>query len=285
MSDEYYIRIRGTVKGPLSRDQIVTQIRRKRLGRHHELSLDAVHWKKAGDMPELFKPLVPTGSNLDFDVDESTADSSTEPEVKHAASGRSEADDPKATPVQAEWFYAQNGKQSGPVSETDIRRMVSMGTLAASDLIWSEGFEKWTPAGETSGFAAAFVQPPVRPQQETDFIRDDPQTGFWEVFMGTSRGAALSAKSQQKFPNLTRYLRLTESALRVLFVLFLLCGFAAWLQFVEVAFSAQQWFTFSAGLVAGPLGVLITWLLFTSALAGLELIRVVIHIEDNSANR
>jgi len=56
--NQYYVRVRGEVKGPWTQAQIQTQIRRKRIGRIHELSTDAAHWQKAGDMPELFEPAV-----------------------------------------------------------------------------------------------------------------------------------------------------------------------------------------------------------------------------------
>ncbi|MFN9977057.1 MAG: hypothetical protein ACK58T_44870, partial [Phycisphaerae bacterium] len=59
MSDTFYVRIRGDVKGPLSRELIVSQIRKKRLGRHHELSEDAVTWQRAGDFPGLFESNIP----------------------------------------------------------------------------------------------------------------------------------------------------------------------------------------------------------------------------------
>ena len=280
MSDEYYIRIRGAVKGPLTREQIVAQIRRKRLGRHHELSVDAVHWEKAGDMPDLFRPVSPplagTGdSGLPADVP--TDFSAESPSV----SRNLDAHETDAPSVQAEWFYAQNGQQFGPVAEADIRRMVSTGELEASDLIWSEGFEKWTPAGETAGFASAFIK--STPQPESVFIRDETKAGFWETFMGTSKAAVLPSKAVHKYPNLSRYLRMSETSLRILFVLALLLFFAGWFHQVGQAVVDEQWLVVGGGLVAAPLAVLLLWLLFTTALAGLELIRVVIKIEDNTS--
>lgn len=55
MAENYYVRIRGKVKGPYTADKIIQQVRRKRVGRHHEISEDGVTWQKAGDFSEFFE--------------------------------------------------------------------------------------------------------------------------------------------------------------------------------------------------------------------------------------
>ena len=62
---QYYIRVRGEVKGPWTEAQIQSQIRRKRIGRHHELSTDATNWQRAGDIAELFESAVPNRTRAD----------------------------------------------------------------------------------------------------------------------------------------------------------------------------------------------------------------------------
>ena len=101
--------------------------------------------------------------------------------------------------------------------------------------------------------------------------------------MGTSKAAVLPSKAVHKYPNLSRYLRMSETSLRILFVLALLLFFAGWFHQVGQAVVDEQWLVVGGGLVAAPLAVLLLWLLFTTALAGLELIRVVIKIEDNTS--
>ncbi len=56
MAENYYVRIRGKVKGPYTHEKVLQQVRRKRLGRHHEISEDAVSWQKAGTFEEFFEP-------------------------------------------------------------------------------------------------------------------------------------------------------------------------------------------------------------------------------------
>jgi hypothetical protein len=59
MSDSFYIRVRGDIKGPFSRPHLISLIRKKRIGRHHELSVDGTHWQKVGDVEGLFEAITP----------------------------------------------------------------------------------------------------------------------------------------------------------------------------------------------------------------------------------
>jgi hypothetical protein len=58
-----------------------------------------------------------------------------------------------------QWHYVRDGKQAGPVGEDVLKRMAASGALGAGDLIWSEGFAEWIPAGQVTGF---FPQAPGR---------------------------------------------------------------------------------------------------------------------------
>ncbi|MEO2033306.1 MAG: GYF domain-containing protein [Planctomycetaceae bacterium] len=272
MSDQYYIRIRGEVKGPLTREQITAQIRRKRLGRHHELSTDAITWQKAGDMPEFFQPAIaPRERNVEVEIETVEADKDqpvqhSEPDVDAAVAGE-------------EWYYSKGGNKLGPVSASDIQMWLSSGRLSASDLVWNEGFDNWLPAGELPQFASAAGAGGKKSSASGDM----QPAGFWEVFMGTSRAATLPEDAIHKYPNLTRYLRIAEAAIRITFVLALFLNFAGWIYLVGRAVNDEQWELVAGGLIAGPLQVMLLWLIFITGMAGLEFIRVVIKIEDNTA--
>jgi uncharacterized RDD family membrane protein YckC len=41
------------------------------------------------------------------------------------------------------WYYALNGSQQGPVSEQELSRLMTAGTLTSSTLVWREGLEDW----------------------------------------------------------------------------------------------------------------------------------------------
>lgn len=46
-----------------------------------------------------------------------------------------------------QWHYVQEGRQAGPVAEEVLRRMADSGALRAADLVWTDGFAEWLPAG------------------------------------------------------------------------------------------------------------------------------------------
>lgn len=271
MSDQYYIRIRGEVKGPLAREQIVAQIRRKRLGRHHELSTDAINWLKAGDMPEFFEPaIVPRDQIMPVDPQPVEAEPVQVPPQAKPESTTGDSD--------GDWYYAKSGNKLGPVSASDIQMWLSSGRLKTSDLVWHESFDNWIPAGDLPQFASA-----AQSAGSQTNVGGMPPAGFWEVLMGTSAAAKLPEDAVHKYPNLTRYLKIAETSIRVVFVLILFLNFAALIYVVGRAWSEQQWDVVAGGLIAAPLQALLVWLVFISCMAALEFVRVVIKIEDNTS--
>ncbi len=51
----------------------------------------------------------------------------------------------------AEWYYAQNDEQLGPVTATALKHMAQQGRLRRDDLIWREGMPRWAPAHKVRG--------------------------------------------------------------------------------------------------------------------------------------
>ena len=44
-----------------------------------------------------------------------------------------------------EWFYAANGKQAGPVTESQLADLARAGAITPETLVWRTGMEKWEP--------------------------------------------------------------------------------------------------------------------------------------------
>jgi hypothetical protein len=44
------------------------------------------------------------------------------------------------------WYVARDGKQTGPISEAEIRAIAAHGYFRPSDLVWRPGFTEWRPA-------------------------------------------------------------------------------------------------------------------------------------------
>jgi len=61
-----------------------------------------------------------------------------------------------------DWFYADNGQQRGPISETQLDELVRSGTINADTLVWRAGFENWQPL-RTARPAISPEIPPIIP--------------------------------------------------------------------------------------------------------------------------
>lgn len=43
------------------------------------------------------------------------------------------------------WFYAEEGKQIGPVEDSEFDRLISVGSITPNMLVWREGMAHWEP--------------------------------------------------------------------------------------------------------------------------------------------
>ena len=60
-----------------------------------------------------------------------------------------------------QWYYAQQGQRKGPVSEEQIRQLMSSGQIQPTDLVWKQGMAQWTQASQV--FATLPPNPNVPP--------------------------------------------------------------------------------------------------------------------------
>jgi hypothetical protein len=67
--------------------------------------------------------------------------------------------------MAAQYMYARNGQQFGPVTAKDLRDLVARGQLAPTDLVWKEGLPEWVPAAKLKGLfeGSAPSQPALPP--------------------------------------------------------------------------------------------------------------------------
>ena len=92
------------------------------------------------------------------------------------------------------WFIARDGRQHGPVSDMEMRKLVELGHLRHNDLLWRQGFPDWRPAPAVFAASPApqVPQPRERPQQHTASPTMMPR--FEETAgRGASSGAAAVA--------------------------------------------------------------------------------------------
>lgn len=66
------------------------------------------------------------------------------------------------------WYYADEaGDQCGPISQESLYRRIHTGLITEQTLLWTEGLESWTPAGELAVLDQAkhhFEPPPPAPE-------------------------------------------------------------------------------------------------------------------------
>jgi hypothetical protein len=55
----------------------------------------------------------------------------------------------------AQYYYNDNGKQSGPVSADEIRKRIAGGQMSPDTLVWKSGTPNWVPAKSLPEFASA----------------------------------------------------------------------------------------------------------------------------------
>jgi hypothetical protein len=53
---------------------------------------------------------------------------------------------PKPAKGRKQWFYEEGGKQRGPVSWAELKRMAADGELSPEDRVWGEGMAAWKEA-------------------------------------------------------------------------------------------------------------------------------------------
>lgn len=87
----------------------------------------------------------------------------------------------------ADWYYAKNGQQKGPISPAELKKLATSGEIAPTDLVFQEGGTQWVEASTVKGlFPAGGAKPaPVptpapapAPARRDDFdLEPEPRGG------------------------------------------------------------------------------------------------------------
>jgi len=59
-----------------------------------------------------------------------------------------------------QWYYANNGQRSGPISDAEFQSLVNAGTIGPDTLVWRQGMANWLPYGQVAP-AASGAEPAV----------------------------------------------------------------------------------------------------------------------------
>ncbi len=87
------------------------------------------------------------------------------------------------------WHYVQNGASLGPVSEEQLRALISSGGLRPTDQVWHEGMAGWSPLQAFPELAALVPPPPARsapvPAAQGQSQAPGPKSGkVWPWILG-----------------------------------------------------------------------------------------------------
>jgi uncharacterized RDD family membrane protein YckC len=83
------------------------------------------------------------------------------------------------------WYYADAGKQMGPIEDDFLQGLVSLGKVGADTLVWHEGMESWQPLRAVGGFVIAVAAPLAPPAAPVRYA------GFWIRFLARVIDAVL----------------------------------------------------------------------------------------------
>jgi hypothetical protein len=71
------------------------------------------------------------------------------------------------TPENHQWYLARDGQQHGPLSDLEMRKLVELGYLRETDLIWRAGFPDWRPAPAVFAPPSPAQLPPPSPPSQS----------------------------------------------------------------------------------------------------------------------
>jgi hypothetical protein len=157
MAAGYYVRWRGRVTGPWSREQIVAMLSRGELSRRHEVSSDGMIWSRIGETEEFASAV---GLHLP------AAD--THQAVQPVQEGQQPIglNEPKIT-TDNDWYVAEaGGEPRGPFPISQLMTSIQLGQITPTTLVWNPTMPDWTPASNVfphawSSNAAGRESPPV----------------------------------------------------------------------------------------------------------------------------
>jgi len=115
----YYIRVRGRVRGPYNMARLKLLHARGQLSRVHQVSTDGQAWVSASTLGQVFtvKPQV------------------VEPQVVQSAGVEREA---------TQWYYQKDEQSHGPVSDDQLQAMIMRGELSGDDPVCEVGATQWS---------------------------------------------------------------------------------------------------------------------------------------------
>jgi hypothetical protein len=94
----------------------------------------------------------------------------------------------------AQWFYARDGQQHGPIALDQARQLAAQGAIRPTDLAWCEGMPQWKPAGEIPALSAGAAAGPQFAQAASMSVGPVSPVGYYTAAMGMPARAVENLK-------------------------------------------------------------------------------------------
>ncbi len=163
LTRQYYIRSRGTVRGPFPAEKLQELARRGKFNRFFHVSLDQVTWEPASRYPELFPETRPAKIRKRKPQAEEAAEYELQPQQPQPQQPQSQSQQPQPggptepTPPgdswehKVSWYYARDGREMGPATFAQLQQLAGYGELQPNDFVWAEGMPDWIEAAQVTG--------------------------------------------------------------------------------------------------------------------------------------
>lgn len=140
MTKSYFFKKGAMQLGPYPLDKMRALARQGQLGRAYLVSADGgASWDTGGSFPEIF-----------------SADPSEGGSNNAGGSGTGGKENVTlGPPIDPEWYYcSEGGEQKGPMAESQLRHLIEVGAVSASNTVWTEALgDKWVAVSQVPKFA------------------------------------------------------------------------------------------------------------------------------------
>ena len=158
MSELFFVRIRGTQRGPFPISKLQELVKTGQMSRMNEVSTDGTGWRPAAEFPEIFAPI------QNPQVVSQTTQMATQVSQDESVS----------------WYVTIGGHQNGPYPLSQIQAMAQAGQIIESNFVWHDQMHDWQPAGSVPEVASCFGTPvasPMAAKQQVPVVADSVQIG------------------------------------------------------------------------------------------------------------
>ena len=117
-NERFYVRFKGRVLGPLTREKTLELAKRGQITKQHELSPDGQAWRLAEEFTEFFAQ--PTrGKKSETQADVSLQATIVQPEI-----------------LEEQWYAHFDGSNQGPVNEAMMRQWIKESKVRRDTMVW-----------------------------------------------------------------------------------------------------------------------------------------------------